>query len=112
MKIFLSLLLGAPATALAQQAPVLMLQGSANPHGYFLTDKVLLYRHLRDTASRKFSRRLHPGNTVILQRNTYPYTRWLKVVRGNAKGTNYSSDTTSYYILYSALRNAQTFILL
>ena len=110
--VLLQLVLTTPAFALAQIVPKAPLQGSINPHGFFLANKAVLYRQLHDTLSSR-GRQLRPGNTIVLERQyTYPYPRYLKVVRGNSNGTSYSRDTTSYFLPASALKGARTFVLI
>ncbi|WP_375416999.1 hypothetical protein [uncultured Hymenobacter sp.] len=85
------------------------LQGSANPRGFTLAKPANLYRHLADTVNKTPALRLHPGDNVIIQKQ---FGHWIKVVRGNAAATNFTKDTSSYYIPASAREGTRTFILL
>ncbi|MDO7886557.1 hypothetical protein [Hymenobacter cheonanensis] len=110
--LLIQLMLVTSAVALAQSASQIPLQSSINPHGFFLANKAIFYRQLRDTLSGK-GRRLQAGNTIVLvQQYPYPYPRYLKVVRGNSNGTSYSRDTKSYLLPASALKGAKMFVLI
>jgi hypothetical protein len=68
---------------------------------------------LRDTLSNSTARRLRRGDEVVLfNNNGQQKSRWLKVVRGDGTGTNFSKDTTSYYLPAYALKGAKMFVLL
>ena len=86
-----------------------LLQGSVNPRGFTLTKPANLYRHLADTVNKEPALRLHPSDNVIIQKQ---FGHWIKVVRGNAAATNFTRDTSSYYIPTSAREGTITFVLL
>lgn len=99
--------LNAPVVALAQQP----LPFGLNPHGFILAHRAALYRHPADTLPLPGHRTLplKPGDDVIvLQQQLY----WLKVKRGNRRGTGFSTDTATYYLPVEALQDARRFILL
>ena len=85
------------------------LQGSVNPLGFTLIKPANLYRHLADTLNKKPALHLRPGDNAIIQRQ---FGNWIRVVRGNAAATNFTRDTSSYYIPASAREGTKTFVLL
>jgi hypothetical protein len=100
-------ILNVPAFALAQQPlPPLL-----NMHGFILAHRTALYRHPADTLALPGHRTLllKPGDdVVVLQKQLH----WLKVRRGNSRGTSFSTDTTTYYLPVESLADAKRFILL
>jgi hypothetical protein len=109
--LLLGVMLLVSSVAFAQQ--VVPLQGSLNPHVFRLAQRAPLYRHLRDTLTNSTARRLHSGDEVIIfNEGSQQRSRWLKVVRGDGTGTNFSKDTASYYLPAWALKGAKIFVLL
>jgi hypothetical protein len=105
-----------PISALpAKQAPPLprptieqALTGTVNVRIMELSTPTYLYRHLRDSSSRPAAWELKRGHFVIV-RKAYP--RWLAVQRA-AGPTQFSGDTTTYYIPTTATRGSKTYIVL
>jgi hypothetical protein len=99
---------GIALTPAAPVTPVQALSGSLNTHVFQLTEKTVLYRRLRDTLGRHYSKKLLPGVCVVLQATQ---SRWVKVNR--AKNTRqFSADTNTYYMPIEALKRAKTYVLL
>jgi hypothetical protein len=96
-----------PLVTLAQQPA--LLQGSINPHRFILAHPALLYRQLGDTLTGRHVLHLRPGDDVVVQQD---HPHWLQVVRGNGKGTGFSTDKATYYLPVPALKDARRFILL
>jgi hypothetical protein len=108
MRYFLfTAILHTPVVVLAQQ-PLLPL---LNPHGFILTHSTALYRQPVDTLPLPGHRTLalKPGDDVVVLQKQH---HWLKVKRGNGRGTSFSIDTATYYLPVEALKDAKLFILL
>jgi hypothetical protein len=84
------------------------LQGSANMHGFKLATSSFLYRNLTDTLNNRYAHRLRLGDHVVI-RNTLP--NWYKVYRAK-NASQFSNDTTTYYMPKAAAAGAIVFILL
>ena len=84
------------------------LMGSANLRVLELASKTILYQHLSDTVGNKRVIPLNPGDFVVI-RAVHP--RWLVVCRAKSP-TQFSADTTTYYISKAATKGSKTFIML
>jgi hypothetical protein len=103
----LTAILHAPVFALAQQSlPPLL-----NMHGFILAHRAALYQYPADTLALPGHRTLplKPGDDVVVLQQQHS---WLKVRRGNGRGTGFSTDTATYYLPMKALEDAKRFILL
>ncbi len=85
-----------------------MLTGMANVRIIELATPTYLYRHLRDSCRRPAAWELKRGHFVII-RKAYP--RWLAVQRA-ASPTQFSDDTTTYYIPKTATVGSKTYVVL
>jgi hypothetical protein len=106
MSCLLSLALLAPATGWAQTT-IPPLSGSANVHVLELATSTYLYRHLRDTST-THAKHLRPGGFIIVQA---AYGQWLAVVRAKSR-TQFSKDTTTYYLPKAALKGANVWVII
>ena len=84
------------------------LTGIVNVRIMELAAPTYLYRHLRDSSSKPAAWELKRGHFVIV-RKAYP--RWLAVQRA-AGPTQFSGDTTTYYIPKTATVGSKTYIVL
>ena len=84
------------------------LLSGANPRVLELAVAVNIYKSLSDTAGHCQALRLRPGDCVII-RTSYPH--WLAVYRAHS-ATQFSSDTTVYYIKKSNMKVSKEFIIL
>ena len=84
------------------------LTGMANIRIMELATPTYLYRHLRDSSSRPAAWQLKWGHFVIVRKS---YPRWLAVQRA-AGPTQFSGDTTTYYIPKTATVGSKTYIVL
>ena len=84
------------------------LTGMINVRIVELAAPTYLSRHLRDSSSRPAAWELKWGRFVIV-RKAYP--RWLAVQRA-AGPTQFSGDTTTYYIPKTATEGSKTYIAL
>ena len=82
--------------------------GTVNVRIMELATPTYLFRHLRDSCSRPAAWELKRGHFVII-RKAYP--RWLAVQRA-AGPTQFSGDTTTYYIPKTATVGSKTYIVL
>jgi hypothetical protein len=120
MKAFLALTLVVPTVSWAQaQLPprtvkpevpnvAQALRGSANPHYLHLPAGTFLYRHLRDTVSRRYAKPLPRGDwSLDVVRSVT--ARWV-AVRWRSGSTQHSlgADTTTYYMPKAALQGSYT----
>jgi hypothetical protein len=106
MNRLLLLALLTPTTSWAQ-ATLTPLSGSANVHVLELATSTYLYRHLRDTST-THAKHLRPGGFLIVRA---AYGQWLAV--GRAKGrTQFSKDTTTYYLPKAALKGAKVWVIM
>lgn len=80
----------------------------ANPRVTELATATVLYRSLNDTANSQHTKHLDPGNFVIVRAER---PRWLVVSLAQSP-TQFSSDTSTYYMPKTALKGAKTFIML
>ncbi|SFQ78973.1 hypothetical protein [Hymenobacter arizonensis] len=96
------------ATPLPRPTIEQALTGTVNVRIMELAAPTYLYRHLRDSSSRPAAWELKRGHFVIV-RKAYP--RWLAVQRATGP-TQFSGDTTTYYIPTTATRGSKTYIVL
>jgi hypothetical protein len=104
-RLLLAATLLSPNTSWAQVSP---LSGSANVHILELTSKTYLYRHLRDTSTTHYAQQLRPGGLVIVRAT---YGQWLAVNRAKSR-SQFSKDTTTYYLPKAALKGAKAWVVL
>jgi hypothetical protein len=95
-----------PATSWAQTT-IPPLSGSANVHVLELATRTSLYRHLRDTST-THAKHLRPGGFIIVRA---AYGQWLAVVRAKSR-TQFSKDTTTYYLPQAALKGAKIWVII
>ncbi len=106
----------APVSALPAKQTTLLprptieqaLTGMVNVRIMELAAPTYLYRHLRDSSSRPAVWELKRGHFVIV-RKAYPH--WLAVQRAVGP-TQFSGDTTTYYIAKTATVGSKTYIVL
>jgi len=84
------------------------LTGSVNIRIMELAAPTYLYRHLSDSSRRPAAWELKRGHFVIVKK---AYSRWLAVQRA-AGPTQFSGDTTTYYIPKTATVGSKTYIVL
>ena len=96
------------ATPLTMPTIEQALTGTANVRIMELADPTYLYRHLRDSSSRPALWELKRGHFVIV-RKAYPH--WLAVQRA-AGPSQFSGDTTTYYIPKTATLGSKTYVVL
>lgn len=85
-----------------------VLTGTVNTRIIELASPTRLYRHLRDSSSRPDAWELNRGHFIIV-RKAYPH--WLAVQRAEGP-TQFSGDTTTYYISKTATLGSKTYIVL
>jgi hypothetical protein len=107
MNRLLLLALLAPATSWAQ-ATLPPLSGSANVHVLELATRTYLYRHLRDTSTTHTAKHLRPGGFIIVRAD---YGQWLAVGRAKSR-TQFSKDTTTYFLPKAALEGAKVWVII
>jgi hypothetical protein len=100
LRLTLALVVGSPATAFAQWGNLMI-----HPTGLRLTHPTVLYRQLEDTLGKHYAHRLRPGAELAIQQHQ-PYRRWLKVQRHTPSGSPSATDTTTYYLPFSAAKSA------
>lgn len=96
------------ATPLPRPSIEQALTGTVNIRIMELAAPTYLYRHLRDSSSRPAAWELKRGHFVII-RKAYPH--WLAVQRADGP-TQFSGDTTTYYIPQTATVGSKTYIVL
>lgn len=84
------------------------LMNSVNMRGLELASKAVLYQHLNDTIGSQKVVNLDTGDCVVI-RATLP--RWLVVWRAKSP-TQFSTDTTTYYMFKKDVKVSKTFIVL
>lgn len=84
------------------------LASGANPRVLELAAITDLYRQLSDTSAHRYVVRLRPGDYVVIK-TVHPH--WLAVCRAQSP-TQFSADTSIYYIRKEVVKGSKTYIML